>query len=51
MNKNGKNNKRPNLRIIGDFNVLGGRMEKFFKNDELFWYATPNFFTEQEVQE
>lgn len=28
MNKNGKNEKRPNFRIIGDFNGLGGRMAK-----------------------
>lgn len=30
-------------------NLTRKRMEEFFRNDELFWYATPNFFEGEEV--
>jgi hypothetical protein len=36
---------------IGRGNLTQRRMEVFFKDDERFWYSTPDFFTEKEVQQ
>lgn len=34
---------------IGRGNLTQRKMEKFFQDDELFWYATAGFFKETEV--
>lgn len=34
---------------IGRGNLTQKKMEAFFQDDELFWYATPGYFKEMEV--